>query len=170
MCEENPNLNLHEKLLQYRAIERMTPEELQECEEAFDMFDIDKDGKLTTKELVQALRALGQNPNSVIRERITDLDVDSEDGLGRLNYSQFLRFYVANVRYSFKSSDIVKDFALIDADNDGKITKLELKNYLESLKIPFTTSELDEMVNAADLNHDGVIDYQEFITMMCPHD
>ena len=32
----------------------------------------------------------------------------------------------------------------------------------------FTQQEIDALFNAADVNRDGTVDYEEFITLMCP--
>lgn len=158
-------LNINELLSR-----KITLEQLKECREAFDMYDNDKDEIITTAELVLALRALGYNSNKVVVEKIKEMDIDSDDGVGKLKFQDFLNFVVTSIRYAYTKDDMLTDFRHIDANNDGKITKLELQNYLESLKIPFSAEEIEEIVNAADLNRDGSIDYNEFVIMMSPKD
>lgn len=148
---------------------KFSASQLKEAREAFEMYDKDTDEKITTSELIPALRALGYNSNQVILEKIKEMDLESDDGVGKLSFDDFLDFIVMHIRYSFKSEDMIKDFKLIDVNNDGKITKSELKTYLETLKIPFSDDELNEIVNAADLNNDGSIDYKEFVIMMSPN-
>jgi len=147
---------------------KFSEEQQKECREAFEMYDADSDAMLTTKELIPALRALGYNPNAVVLEKIAEMDMESADGAAKLDYDAFLGFVAAQLRYAFTSNDMLRDFKAIDVNNDGHITKLELRTYLEKLKVPFSDDEIDEIVNGADLNNDGVIDYSEFILMMCP--
>lgn len=147
----NPNEMIRRKL---------TLQQLSEAREAFDMYDDDKDGIITTKEVKPAMRAFGYNPNSVVSEKIKAKG-KSEDVEGRLNYRE-------QIRYSFQSENMKKDFEDIDVNNDRKITKLELRHYLESLHMPSSDEEIDEIVFEADLNNDGFIDYEEFVIMMCP--
>lgn len=149
---------------------KLTLEELEECREAFDMYDKDNDGIITTKDAKPAMRALGHNPNSVVLEKIKEIEIESEDadGEGKLKYHDFLDLVCQQIRYSFTAEDFLEDFKAIDVNNDGTISKLELRNYLESLGMPFSDREIDEIVDDADLNNDGTIDYNEFVIMMCP--
>jgi Ca2+-binding EF-hand superfamily protein len=145
-----------------------SPSQLEEAREAFEMYDKDRDDMITTAELIHALRALGYNANQVILERIREMELESDDGVGKLSFDEFLDFIVMYIRYTFSTDDMLEDFKRIDVDNDGKITKIELRSYLESLKIPLSNDEIDEIVNAADLDKDGSIDYKEFVIMMSP--
>lgn len=147
---------------------KLTLEQLNECREAFGMYDDDNDGIISTKELKPALRALGYNPNSVVLDKIKAIDDESEDGEGRLEYEDFLNLVCQQIRYSFTSKDMLEDFEAIDVNKDGKISQLELRNYLDSLRMPFSVEEIDEIVYTADLDNDGTIDYKEFVIMMCP--
>ena len=165
--EENSvkDLNINETL---KA--KITPQQLMECREAFDMYDSDEDGIITTTQLVSALRALGYNTSQIIIKKIKKKNLESEDGVGKLKFEDFVKFVIMYIRYAFTKDDMIADLRLIDVNNDGSITKLELENYLKDLTIPLSNDEIEEAVNAADLNNDGKIDYNEFAAMMCPHD
>lgn len=146
---------------------KFTSENMKEAQEAFEMYDKDGDNMITTIELVLALRALGFNSNQVIEERIIEMNKES-NGVGKLSFDDFLDFIVMYLRYAFTSEDMLEDFKLIDVDNDCKITKRELKSYLQTLNIPLSDEEIGEIVNSADLDKDGSIDYKEFVMMMAP--
>lgn len=147
---------------------KFTSEKLKEAQEAFEMYDKDGDNMITTAEIIPAMRALGYNSNQVIVERIREMDLESPNGVGKLSFDDFLDIVVTHLRYTFTMNDMIEDFKDIDVDNDGKITKSELKTYFESLKIQFSDDEIEDIVNSADLNNDGIIDYKEFLIMMSP--
>lgn len=59
----------------------------------------------------------------------------------------------------------------MDADNDGAITKEELYRALRQEFPDTLSSDLDDIVESADLNGDGVIQYDEFLKwMLLPQD
>ena len=49
-------------VLIFRMVEKLRPDELEAFKEAFDMFDKNMDGTISTKELHAAMRRGGQNP------------------------------------------------------------------------------------------------------------
>ena len=52
---------------------------LAELRDAFNLFDIDGDGKITTEELGTVMRSLGMNPSdSDLQEMIAEVDIDGE--------------------------------------------------------------------------------------------
>jgi calmodulin len=55
---------------------------------------------------------------------------------------------------------------VFDKDGNGLIEAGELKNVMESLGEKLTDEELAEMIKEADLNNDGVIQFEEFKKMM----
>lgn len=58
------------------AGENLTEEQIAEFREAFNLFDKDGDGNITTKELGTCMRSLGQNPTEAeISDLICEVDV-----------------------------------------------------------------------------------------------
>ncbi|KAL1547188.1 calmodulin [Salvia divinorum] len=58
-------------------------------------------------------------------------------------------------------------FGLIDKNSDGVITAEELELAISSLNVqPPKKEEIREMMNEADVDQDGFIDLQEFLTIM----
>ncbi|KAJ7560947.1 hypothetical protein O6H91_03G007300 [Diphasiastrum complanatum] len=55
-------------------------------------------------------------------------------------------------------------FKMMDADNSGSITFEELKVGLKKIGSELMESEIRALMDAADVDHDGAIDYKEFIT------
>ena len=55
---------------------------------------------------------------------------------------------------------------MLDKGKDGKITLLELANVMRSLNMDPTEEELKEMIDEVDLDGNGEIDFEEFVTLM----
>jgi calcium-dependent protein kinase len=54
-------------------------------------------------------------------------------------------------------------FKCLDKNNDGKISKEELKESYDELKIQLSDREVDQMLQSIDADNSGFIDYAEFI-------
>mmetsp|Transcript_23882 Transcript_23882/g.68597 ORF Transcript_23882/g.68597 Transcript_23882/m.68597 type:complete len:155 (+) Transcript_23882:122-586(+) len=57
-------------------------------------------------------------------------------------------------------------FKMFDKDGDGCITAAELGTVMRSLGQFPTDEELRQMIDESDQNHDGVIDFQEYLDMV----
>ena len=57
-------------------------------------------------------------------------------------------------------------FEIFDKNKDGNITAYELANVMKSLNMDPTEDELLEMINEVDLDGNGEIDFEEFVTLM----
>ncbi|ODV89357.1 hypothetical protein CANCADRAFT_3985 [Tortispora caseinolytica NRRL Y-17796] len=62
--------------------------------------------------------------------------------------------------------DFKEAFALFDKDGDGHITTAELGVVMRSLGQTPTEADLQDMINEVDQDHNGTIDFPEFLTMM----
>ena len=57
-------------------------------------------------------------------------------------------------------------FEIFDKNKDGNITANELANVMKSLNMDPTEDELHEMIDEVDLDGNGEIDFEEFVTLM----
>jgi len=56
-----------------------------------------------------------------------------------------------------------KMFSIADANGDGVLQPDELRRMLRLCNFALSEQEITEFVNAADTNHDGLVDYDEFV-------
>ena len=79
-------------LLSSQAAEQITDVEREAFKKAFDEFDVNKDGHITSSELKTVLKKLGQNPtDQEIADFIKACDVDKN---GTIEFGEFCRYLV----------------------------------------------------------------------------
>ncbi len=61
-----------------------------------------------------------------------------------------------------KESEIKECFDTFDADDSGAIDKNEIIKVCEALGVDSSCAEIDELINQADADSDGKIQYDEF--------
>ncbi|XP_071160670.1 calmodulin-like isoform X1 [Mytilus edulis] len=132
--------------------------------EVFELFDKDGDGTITIKELDTVMRSLGQNPTeNEVKEMVQKVDTD---GNGTIEFPEFLQM-ATDMMKSVDLADEVRDaFRLFDKNGDGYVTASELKTILSNNGEKISDEELDAMVKDADVDGDGKINYQEFVSML----
>ncbi|KAA8535150.1 hypothetical protein F0562_030153 [Nyssa sinensis] len=64
--------------------------------------------------------------------------------------------------YSQNKAELRSVFATFDKNNDGYITKKEMRESLQNIGIMMTEREVEDMVEKVDANGDGLIDMDEF--------
>ena len=142
----------------------LTPEQIAEFREAFNIFDKDGDGRITAKELGTVMRSLGQNPSEAeLQDMVNEVDLD---GNGTIEFDEFLYMMSRQMREGDTEEEIKDAFRVFDKDGDGKITAAELTHIMKHLGEPLSQEEVDEMIAQADTNKDGIIDYGEFVHLM----
>lgn len=56
-------------------------------------------------------------------------------------------------------------FESVDEDGDGRITKMELANFMKKLNLSAAADQVQSILESADENGDGVLDFQEFVKL-----
>ncbi|CAC5377258.1 unnamed protein product [Mytilus coruscus] len=142
----------------------LSEETIAEFKEAFSLFDKDNNGQITSSELGTVMRSLGQNPtNADITEMINEVD---SDGSGTINFTEFTNMMGKKMENSNPVEDLREAFKIFDKNNDGKIDPNELKKVMVNIGEKLTDEEANEMIKEADVDGDGKVNYEEFVTMM----
>ena len=147
-----------------RKVREISEEQRQEIKEAFDLFDTDGSGYIDGKELKVAMRALGFEPKKEeIQKMIAEVDID---GSGRIQYEDFVKLMTVKIMNRDPQEEILKAFRLFASDNPSGITFKDLKRVSRELGEKMSDEELQEMIDEADRNGDGIVDEQEFLRIM----
>ena len=92
-------------LFSSQAAEQITDVEREAFKKAFDEFDVNKDGHITSSELKTVLKKLGQNPtDQEIAEFIKVCDVDKN---GTIEFGEFCR-YLVSLRRKVRATVVAK--------------------------------------------------------------
>ena len=75
-----------------------------------------------------------------------------------------------NIYFQGSTFDDVQDglkqaFRVFDLDGDGFITRDELRIVMKKMGEGLTNAELDKILATADIDHDGKINYNEFVAI-----
>ncbi|XP_042606340.1 troponin C, skeletal muscle [Cyprinus carpio] len=145
----------------------LSEEMIAEFKAAFDMFDTDGGGDISTKELGTVMRMLGQNPSREELDAIIE-EVD-EDGSGTIDFEEFLVMMVQQLKedQAGKSEEELSEcFRVFDKNQDGFIDRDEFADILRATGEPVTDEDINELMADADTNKDGKLDFDEFLKMM----
>ncbi|KAL4237814.1 Calmodulin [Mactra antiquata] len=142
----------------------LTEEEIQEYKEAFAIFDRDGSGSISAKELVIAMRSLGQNVTDEEVHRMME-QVD-EDGSGELEFDEFVELMQRNKKDVNSHKAIEEAFKVFDKEGKGSIPREYFRHIMTTMGERLTDEEVDEMLDEADADGDGEIDIQEFTQMI----
>ena len=142
----------------------LSEEKITEFKEAFEIFDKDKDGYITTKELGDIMKNLGQTPSEAeLQDMINEVDID---GNGTIDFKEFLGLMARKMRDADTEEELIEAFKVFDRDGNGLISGNELQHVMNSLGENISQDEVVEMIKEADLDGDGYINYEEFVRMI----
>lgn len=145
---------------------KFTDDQMDELKEAFAIYDTNRDGIITTRELGTVMRQLGQNPTEAeILEMIKQVDKDRS---GTINFSEFVALMEEKMKTVDTEEDVRDAFRVFDVNGNGQISAHELRHVATNLGEKLTEEEANEMIRVADSDGDGLIDYKDFINMMIP--
>ncbi|XP_075773193.1 troponin C, skeletal muscle [Pelodiscus sinensis] len=138
----------------------LSEEMIAEFKAAFDMFDADGGGDISTKELGTVMRMLGQTPTKEELDAIIE-EVD-EDGSGTIDFEEFLVMMVRQMKEDAKGKseeELAECFRIFDKNADGYIDAEELTEIFRASGEHVTEEEIEELMKDGDKNNDGRIDF-----------
>ncbi|XP_043235431.1 calcium-binding protein E63-1-like isoform X1 [Amphibalanus amphitrite] len=149
----------------------MSDNELKELKMVFRLTDRNKDGSITAEELKRMLldKLDIQVDDSLIGELMTS--AGENDG-GLISEGQFISWFLkmqslsADKAPDHVTSDLFSAFRLFDRDGNGYITLDELRRAMDLIEERMTEAELNALIQMADADKDGRINYEEFLRML----
>ncbi|KAL6610708.1 hypothetical protein ACP70R_040677 [Stipagrostis hirtigluma subsp. patula] len=142
--------------------ENLSEEEIVGLKEMFKSLDTDNSGTITLEELRTGLPKLGTKiSESEIIQLMEAADVDRN---GTIDYVEFISATMHMNRLE-KEDHIFKAFEYFDKDHSGYITNDELEEALKKYDMG-DEETIKEIIAEVDTDHDGRINYQEFVAMM----
>lgn len=159
-------------------VEKFTTEEINRYRAAFQLFDDDRDGVVTSSQVGVVLRSLGANlTDARIEELVAGLErrgplerkrkMDPD----RVDFPEFLSMMaIAQAEADDDESErqnLMDAFKVFDRHGAGRVSSQELRAVLLSLGETMSPREADLLLRDADRHGDGLIDYGDFITKLC---
>jgi calmodulin len=130
----------------------------------FEIFDKDFDGFISLEEFGYVMKSLGYElSDTELQDMMKEV---MKDDLFRINFEQFM--LIMNKRG--KDADIVEEyieaFRVFDREGNGTVNRDELRHIMVALGERVSVEELDVMLQDADVNGDGLIEYKNFVRLM----
>jgi len=147
---------------------QLTDGAIRELKEMFMAMDENNDGTLSVSELKEGLVKAGVAIPPDLQQMMDNIDTD---GSGVIDYSEFMAATMDKRRY-IQEDVCWRAFKTFDVDGSGTIDKGELMKLLgvdsitDMMDVQVTEKEVDAIMKEVDLNGDGKIDFNEFLTMM----
>ncbi|KAB1212169.1 putative 3,4-dihydroxy-2-butanone kinase [Morella rubra] len=147
-----------------KMVEQLTEEQIAEFKEVFNLFDKDRDGFITKKELGTVLTSLGQNPTEAeLQDMIKEVDADQN---GTIDFLEFLNLMTRKMKDTDSEEELKEAFKVFDKDEKGYISAAEIRRVMTNLGEKLTDEEVEEMIRVADVDGDGQVNYEDFVRMM----
>jgi len=147
--------------------EHLPPEQLAVLKKAFDAFDNQKTGSISTDMVADILRLMGQPFNKrILEELVEEVDADKS---GRLEFDEFVTLaakFIVEEDAEAMQKELKEAFRLYDKEGNGYIPTSILKEILRELDDQLTNKELDLMIEEIDSDGSGTVDFDEFMEMM----
>ncbi|XP_037948978.1 uncharacterized protein LOC119680298 [Teleopsis dalmanni] len=147
-----------------KKIQHFTPEEISKFRETFVMFDVAGNGAITANELATGMRHLGMNfKDTEVQIMFNEVDVDRREIIG---FDQFVKLMSFQLKDTGSYEKTYEAFRVFDKNGTGRISMNELRCIMTSLGEKLTKEEVEELIQDADIDVNGQINYAEFIAYM----
>merc|ERR1712072_1458001 len=142
-----------------------TEQQKQDFRKNFNLFDKKRTGSIPLPDMGTVLRSLGQNPTEAELQALME-EVD-KDKSGAIEFEEFVDLMSrTNKSKDQMQNEIREAFLTFDADGSGYITRDELVETLTTMGDPVDEEVINGMIQEADLDGDGKINYEEFTKIM----
>lgn len=147
---------------------QLSKDQISHLKMAFDAFDHDKKGCISTDMIGTILGMLGHEVNSEELASII-LEIDMW-GTGELKFDEFCqlasRFLEEDTDTEAIQQELREAFRLYDKEGNGYITTDVFRDILHELDDALSPEELDMIIDEVDIDGSGTLDFDEFMEVM----
>ncbi|KAF3930935.1 Caltractin [Dactylella cylindrospora] len=151
------------------AVRELSEEQREEINEAFGLFDMDKDQRIDFHELKVALRALGFEdiPKSELLSILHRYPAPTSGNSSRLliGRDDFITVATQKMLSRDPLEEIRRAYTMFDEDGKGGISIADLRRIAKDIGENLEEEEIRAMIDEFDLDGDGLINEQEFIAI-----
>ena len=155
------------KIKEDEFIERLSEQEICELHEAFNIFDVESNGSISSKQLIILMNALKQNPTqNEIEKILSEFNIDMN---GQIYFNQFLKIMAKRLKNIKEDEDkyLKSLFSNLDRNNNGLISVHEIRYIVtHSKENNISQNDIEIIMKEADTDGDGLISFEEFMTIM----
>lgn len=139
----------------------LNAETVGKLKEVFDVFDYDGSGNISTEELINTIRALGLEDQA---GQIIGI-VTASGHEGEMDFGAFLDIFGFGGD-SQSEGTLQTVFEAFDPTGSGAFGPEEFEKVAASVGESFSAAEVDQMIDFADKDRDGLINFEEFLNVV----
>jgi len=130
----------------------------------FDLFDDDKDGFITTDNLGNIMKSLGNEYDQTTLEDMMNESDKNHDKM--IDFNEFMNLINRRIHETDPTEEYIEAFKIFDRDGSGRILIDELREILLVFGENVSENEIELFFREANVKNDGYIDYKEFIKLL----
>ena len=142
----------------------LSDEQINLLKEAFDLFDMEKTGKIDFHELKLTLKAFGfkitKEEMFIIKEKLDPQNTN------KISFDNFIDLMTQKFSERNPREEAIMAFDLFDEDKKGKINFKNLKKTIKEINENLTDLELKAIIDEFDNDKDGFITKNDFLKIM----
>ena len=150
--------------METRDQDGLSEEQVQEFAEAFKLFDKEGKGAISIKEIGTIARSLSAMPTEGMLQEVS-MRIDPESK-GTIDFNAFLQV-MKYLTFGLSepedfTEELIQNFGTFDKNGSGFISVDEIRHVLRNLGEKIIDQEIEEMIDQADVDENGRINYREF--------
>ena len=142
----------------------LSDEQINLLKEAFDLFDMERTGKIDFHELKLTLKAFGfkitKEEMFIIKEKLDPQNTN------KISFDNFIDLMTQKFSERNPREEAIMAFDLFDEDKKGKINIKNLKKAVKEINENLTDLELKAIIDEFDNDKDGFITKNDFLKIM----
>ncbi|XP_039266962.1 myosin catalytic light chain, smooth muscle-like isoform X4 [Styela clava] len=137
---------------------------IQECQEAFELFDKAANGKVFINQVGDIIRSLGRNPTNADILKVLGNPKKEDLATKDVSFSEFLPMLAQIERQTERGSyeDFVEGLRVFDKENNGTVMGAELRHVLSTLGEKMSEEEVESLLQGQE-DANGCINYEAFV-------